>query len=222
MSEFDAANKFYEESKFAEAIAAYQQLVNANSAAPAVYYNLANAYFRKGEKGRAIVNYLRAERLAPRDTEIRLNLQFVRDTVGIGDATSASPWQRILSWLTAGELTAVATMSYWLCFGLLGLGQLRPSLRPRLWLPSWAAAACCVAALGWLVAASRGELSAGHGVVVAPEAVVRLGPLEESQSSHSLHDGVEITILERRQDWLRVRDSKNRIGWIRSAQITTS
>ena len=218
---FDTANKLYEEGKFAEAIPNYLQLLNDGRAAPAIYFNLGNAYFKSGQKGRAIISYLRAERLAPRDPDIRANLQFVRDSIAAGESTAATPWPRIFSWLTLGELSAVAAVCGWLWFGLLGLGQLLPAIAPRIRLPVRLSAVGCVLALGWFAAAARGELSARHGVVVTPEAVVRLGPLEESRSSHSLRDGSEVSILEQRQDWLRVHDGQGRIGWLRSSQIAT-
>ena len=217
--EFDAANKLYEEGNFATAIPAYLQLLRDGSAAPSVYFNLGNAYFKVGLEGRAIVSYLRAARLAPRDAEIRTNLQFVRDRLSPSERLIENPAQRFASWLTVGELTVAASASYWLCFALLGAAQLRPSWRARTLLPCWVSALCCLLAIGWLTVASHGELSAQHGVVVAPEAVVRLGPLDESQSSHSLSDGAEVTILERRPDWLRIRDVQNRTGWLRSTQL---
>lgn len=219
--EFDTANKLYEEGNFVTAISAYLHLTSGGRTAPVVYFNLGNAYFKTGQNGRALQSYLRAARLAPRDREIRANLQFVRDSLGTGESAAENPWQRLVSWLTPGELTLAATIGYWLCFGFLGIGQLRPIWQPRLRLPSWIAGIVCVVALGWLAAASRGELSTRHGIIVAPEAVVRLGPLEASQSSHSLRDGAEVTILETRQDWLRVQDAQKRVGWLRSTQVAT-
>lgn len=70
------ANDFYEEGQFIEAVAVYQALIAQGVDEPVVYYNLGNAYLRLDQLGYAIVNYRRAQQLAPRDQEIVDNLAF--------------------------------------------------------------------------------------------------------------------------------------------------
>src|SRR6266699_3597580 len=84
---FDQANSLYEEGKFTEAAAAYEKMLQQGRASPALYFNLGNAFFKAGQVGRAVLNYRLAERLAPRDPDIRANLKFARSRV----ATSATP-----------------------------------------------------------------------------------------------------------------------------------
>ncbi len=76
---FQSANKLYEENKFAEAASAYQKLVESGKASSALFFNLGNALFKAGQIGRAIVAYREAEQLAPRDPDVRANLQFARN-----------------------------------------------------------------------------------------------------------------------------------------------
>ena len=59
-------------------------------------------------------------------------------------------------------------------------------------------------------------------VVVADEAVVRYGPIDESQSSYTLRDGAEVEVLDRNGDWLQVRDSQRRTGWVKTQQVIVS
>jgi uncharacterized protein YgiM (DUF1202 family) len=56
-------------------------------------------------------------------------------------------------------------------------------------------------------------------VVIAPSAEVRHGPLEESQSAFTAHDGAELQVLDRKGEWLRVEAGSKRAGWIRSEQV---
>ena len=73
-----ATNALYEDGRYEQAARSFQQLVDKGYGDPVLYYNLGNAYFKQGDIGRAILNYLRAERLAPRDDDIRTNLDFAR------------------------------------------------------------------------------------------------------------------------------------------------
>src|SRR5438046_2829373 len=75
---FDAANKLYEQGKFAEAASGYESLVQSNSASPALHFNLGNALFKSGQIGRALLAYRQAEQMTPRDPDVRANLQFAR------------------------------------------------------------------------------------------------------------------------------------------------
>ena len=57
-----ATNALYEDGLYEQAARSYQQLADKGYDDPALYYNLGNAYFKQGDLGRAILNYLRAER----------------------------------------------------------------------------------------------------------------------------------------------------------------
>ncbi|HEU0039111.1 MAG TPA: tetratricopeptide repeat protein, partial [Verrucomicrobiae bacterium] len=70
-SAFDAANRLYEQSKFAEAASAYEKLVQNGAVSPALCFNLGNAFFKASQVGRAIAAYRQAERLTPRDPDVR-------------------------------------------------------------------------------------------------------------------------------------------------------
>ena len=79
------ANALYEESRFSEAAAAYQELLAEHPDEPMLHYNLGNAFFRQqtpGSLGRAVASYLRAFALDPRDADIRHNLKLALGNAG--------------------------------------------------------------------------------------------------------------------------------------------
>ena len=80
-AEFNAANKLYAEGKFAAAADAYQKIFQSGAVSPALYFNYGNAEFKSGNLGRAIAAYRQAAQLAPRDAEVRANLEFARNQV---------------------------------------------------------------------------------------------------------------------------------------------
>src|SRR6266404_4838400 len=106
---FEQANKFYEQSNFTEAAAAYARVIDGGQVSPALYFNLGNALFKSGQIGRAILSYRQAEQLAPRDPDIRANLRFARNRVEGAEAQPAVGWRRLTAHLTVNEWTALAT-----------------------------------------------------------------------------------------------------------------
>jgi SH3-like domain-containing protein len=71
------------------------------------------------------------------------------------------------------------------------------------------------------------HLTVNRAVVIAPEAVVRVGPLDEAKEMHQFRDGTEVELLERKeiatgstnQLWLQVEDASGRTGWLKSETI---
>jgi len=224
---FDAANKLYEQGRFAEAAAAYEKLLDSGQRTETVWFNLGDARFKAGQLGRAIAAYRQAEQLGPRDPAVRFNLQFVRKKATGTESVPGPAWQRAIASLTLNEWAVLTMAGVWLWFGLLGLREARPRLQPIL--SGYTATAGVVAAL--LVActamAANLRFNTLAAVVAVPEAIVRSGPFEEAKALHQFRDGVELTVLDQkdvtvgdqRQTWLQVRDGANRAGWLKGDQV---
>lgn len=224
---FDNANKLYEQGKFAEAATTYEQLLPSAPPSGTLWFNLGNAWFKAGQVGRAIAAYRQAEQLAPRDPAVRFNLQFARKKVSGGDAPAGPAWRRALVALTLNEWTVLASVVLWLWFVLLALREWRPALRQALSGYTATTGAIVLLLTGCAAFAADLRFNTVSAVVIAPEAIVRSGPLEEAKVLHQFRDGVEATVLdqkdvgagEQKQGWLQVQDGANRSGWVKSDQV---
>ena len=225
---FDAANKLYEEGKFADAASRYEQLLQDGPAAVA-YFNLGNAWFKAGQTGRAVAAWRQAERLTPRDPNVRFNLQFARKRVLGNDAPADPLWPRFLRALTLNEWTILATIMLWIWFLLLALRELKPDLR-RVLRGYTAVAGIDVLLVGGCLAAAAALQHRAHpAVVIVPSAIARTGPLDEAKpvKDLSLRDGAEVSVLDqkevtaadKKQLWFQVRDLAGRSGWVKSDQV---
>jgi len=217
-SGFEAANKLYEEGKFADAATAYDRLIQSGQVSAALYFNLGNAWFKSGQMGRAIAAYRRAEQITPRDPDVRANLQFARNQVQ-GPTLPSNAWRRWLGQLTLNEWSALAAVALWALFLLLGVVQWRPSLKATLRAPILVSAAAVVLLGACLGIALYQQRSFMIAVVIKPEAIVRYGWLDVSQTAFSVHDGAELRVLDQNNDWLQVTPGPLRSGWIRRDQV---
>lgn len=217
-SDFAAANKLYAEGKFSDAATLYEKILDAGGQSAALLFNYANAEFKAGNLGRAIAAYRRAALLAPRDAEIRANLQFVRNQVQ-GSTLHESRWRQWLGGLTLNEWTLLAAGAFWLTLLLLAARQLRPAVRARL-----KGATSLLAILTILFGAALTLQAAEHfsrqtAVALSPEVTARSGPFDEAQSAFTARDGAELVVLDRHGDWVQVRDGAGKIGWVKTAQV---
>ena len=217
-SAFEAANKLYEQGKHSEAAANYEKLIQTGWVSAALYFNLGNALFKSGQIGRAIAAYRQAEQLAPRDPDVRANLQFARNQAQ-GPTLSPSRWQRWRGRLSVNEWTLLAASGVWLLLFLLAAGQWRPALKPLLRNYTVAVAVTAGLACACLGEAIYESRFAPLAIVIARNAVARHGPLEESQTAFTAHDGGELRVLDEKDDWLQVTTDPRHIGWLRREQV---
>jgi tetratricopeptide (TPR) repeat protein len=217
-ADFESANKLYEEGKFAQAASAYEKLTQSGQASAALYFNLGNAFFKSGQIGRAIAAYRESQQFNPRDPDLRANLQFARNQTP-SPTLSPSRWQRWLGRLTLNEWTMLAAVSLWLWLLLLAVLQWRPAWRLTLrgyvyCLAAVAAALCVCLVLTW-----HNTRLTRTAIVVANEAPVRYGPLAESPTAFTVHDGAELRVLDQKDEWLQASAGPGRIGWLRRDQV---
>ncbi len=219
------ANQNYQAGNFTDAIANYETLLEAGVNHSAVYYNLGNAYFKQEELGQAILNYRRAEMLAPRDADIALNLQIARaHTVDRLDLDRSQPGlgQIVGQWFTLSEM-ALLLLALWLLICIFICLAIMIPRRRRLW--RWSIAGSSLLLLVGVIAI----LSNLYGTQQFPEAVVLVeevdvtagpGPAADYAVEFNLHAGAEVQIVERRLGWRQIALPGDLRGWVPSDSIT--
>jgi tetratricopeptide (TPR) repeat protein len=220
-SAFDTANNLYYAGKFTEAVAAYENLLYSGQKSVALYFNLGNAYFKSGQIGKAIAIYREAEKITPRDPDIRANLQFARNQIQ-GPTLAPSRGERVLGKLTLNEWTLFAAAAVWLCFLILALREWRPGLKRSLRIYLFVAASAAIFLLACVTLFWLENRSTRTAVVIARDTVVRHGPLEESATAFTVHDGAELRVLDQNNEWLQVAPDPSRVGWLRRDQVLLS
>jgi tetratricopeptide (TPR) repeat protein len=213
-AQFDAANKLYAQNKFVEAATAYEQILTNGTISPVLYFNLGNAHFKAGQTGHAMAAYRQAERLTPRDPDLRANLRFAQNRV-TGPTLKITAWQRGLGTLSLREWTWLAVAGFWITFGLLIARQLKPALAANLKTWTWLSAAASVVLFIFLGLAWSQHQPGRVAIITAAEVTVRNSPFDEAPSSFTANDGAELRVLDQKDDWLQVTDDANRFGWVK-------
>jgi len=217
-TDFSAANKLYAEGKFPAAAAGYDKIIQTGVASPALQFNYGNAEFKSGHLGKAIAAYRHATQLAPRDAEIRANLQFVGNQVQ-GVTLRESRWQNWLGVLTLNEGAMLTAVLFWLTLALFIARQIRPALVTKLKNATWIFLALTVFSATVLGLQAGNHFTKASAVVVTDNATARSGPFDEAQSAFTARDGAELSVLDRRDDWVQVVDGAGKIGWLPVKQV---
>jgi tetratricopeptide (TPR) repeat protein len=220
---FDIANEEYMADNLEDAVSLYQGLLSGSGLKTAdIYYNVGNAYFRLNEYGKAIASYRRALRVAPRDQDILANLRYVRGMVKdkIDQPKSTEMFQEMFFFhyeFNRAESEAIFMCAY-LVAALLATLYLFVKPRALRWLAVAALALALTFGASTLVHAYHAAYP-NEVVVVVDEADIRTGPGDNYIVSFNLHDGAELEVRKRGEDWSQIELPDGRRGWARNAQI---
>ncbi len=206
---FQTGNVYYGEGRFEEAREAFEQAL-AFGHSPAVHFNLGNTWFQKGDAGRAILHYMRAQALRPNDPDIAANLRFVREAAGV-EAPPAQPLAAFAASLPRAAWTALALGGFWTAaFAFLVFPRIaRAGLLSRL-----TGGLALAAALTALLALAADRAHTGLGVVLAPEASLRVAPTSGSPSEATARAGEVAVVRESGERFHNVRFPDGRSGFL--------
>jgi tetratricopeptide (TPR) repeat protein len=215
----ERGNAAYEAADYQAAVALYDSAL-AQVADARLLYNRGNAWFKQGETGRALADFLRARSLAPNDPDIRHNIEFCRSYRADRDLAIPNPLvalaARALRLLDLATVRILTGLLFLLALAALALLLV---FRSHGWL--WPALAlgvlCLYSLLSWL--SWSGEVSPARAIVVQPEVRFRSGPGEDYRDIIVGHDGLEVVVRERRGEWVLVQAPGGEGGWTRQSAI---
>jgi len=218
---FQEANRFYDEGAFAKAIELYETI---DLKTAHVYFNLGNAYFRDGHLGKAILNYLHARQLSPRDPDILANLNFAQTQAGVEEVnTIPSLRKRIIKSIvwsrTVTEWCWTEIVSLWLTISAISLCIALPKTRTFFLTISVVSFLCFLAVTLALVVRSFTDHATPEAVVLTPKTEARFAPMEDATVHFQLVEGTIIRVHEDRGQWLYVERADEKQGWISSTDV---
>ena len=223
---FADANAQYAEGNYAEATAAYEQILASSSAyddpysMAEVYYNLGNSYFKQGELAQSILAYERALRLKPSMKDAKHNLQFAQSRIidNIEDTQSffLSNWLKALRNALSQQTWIILSIAL---FILTLVGFFLFAFSQTIWLRKTAFYTSVVVLLISIVAcANAGSLHQRDSL--RAEAIITQGivnakssPDRSGNDLFTLHEGTKVEITDVIGDWCCVSVGEN-IGWM--------
>ena len=216
---FNSACAAYNAGDYDKAIQQYEQLVSESVVSPAVFFNLGNAYYRKGALGPAIANYERVLQLNPAFDGARENrAKAVRDTKNHLARPAPPDWQEsLLFWHYQLSRRATDTFAvlFWLTlWGALGLRQWRPLRYTRR-----IAIVAGVFALAFGLSAWEKAHPELMAVANADVVHVHYGTNENETVRFDLNEGDRVTVDKRVPGWSRVTTANGERGWAQDADL---
>ncbi len=209
---------------YRKAIRGFLALRDAGVRNAALEYNLGNVYARLGERGRAMLHFLRAAKLAPGDHNVQANLEYTRNLVEphIAPAGEQRVLQQVLFWhYRTSPMTRYRAA---VAFGGVGWALLFGWLwwrRRGIAIGGLIAVVLGMAMVGSLWGELRAQEATPGAVVVGQETHLYLGRSTAADLAFKrpLGPGVELRVLQRVGEWVRVALRNGQTGWLPAEAI---
>lgn len=220
------ANEAYINENYHQAIELYEQIREMQWESSVLYFNLGNAYYQAGQRGKAILNYERALRLNPNDEATRHNLRIAR--AALPERYEQLPQLFFLDWrdgfvrllpVDGWAITLVVlVIALALCAGLFFV------LRNRVLKKSvFVIGLVLLVSLFLSIYATNRQYHFHHvrqeAIVMNPRVTAKSAPGDRGIDVFVIHEGVKVVIQAELMGWYEVRLPNGNVGWINSETI---
>lgn len=223
---WNKANDAYSMGQYESALQDYLAIEEGGDHSYKLYYNIGNAYYKLGIKGKAILYYEKALKLNPAGEDAKINLQIAKlqtlDKIEVVPEFILSTWIKEIRNMLSSNGWAYISIALFVVVALLMLMfKFAPTTGQRKTSFVLACVVMLFAIFAVLFAASlrANANSEDEAVVMVPVSNVKSAPNATGNNLFILHEGSKVEILEEAGKWCRIEISDGRQGWMPMADI---
>lgn len=211
-------NAAFAKGDFPAAIRAYETALAAGPQSAGLYYNLATAQVKAGERAQAALNFRRALMLDPGFADARVSLSEIERSQGV-PAVKESWQSRVAAKVPLNALFISGAVVFWVGAFVLLAGFFRPrKFAPVLTGLILAALGGAVFTVGALADPKLSDRNAG--VIVTSEDVALLSaPADQSATVTKLAPSASVRILGASGEWTYCQTPAGEKGWLLSSSL---
>lgn len=220
------AQDLYAEAKYDTAAVVYQSIIDSGYQSPELYYNLGNTYFKLQEIPSAILYYEKALKLKPSDENIIFNLQLCNSMVP--DRIEGIPRLFFIEWYQS--LYNHFPIDVWakiglILFALFALLLTIYFLSNRIILKKlgfWTAFIfLSFSVFTFFLTYQKYSSFKQHdeAIIFTPSITVKSSPAKSSVDLFVIHEGTKVSILDKVDEWTKIKIQNGSIGWIESENM---
>lgn len=218
---FEKGKEFYKAGNYERAVDAWQTILEQDQHSVALYYNLANAYYKLNQVGPSIYYYEKALELDPEDLDVKNNIAFAQnmrvDVIEPLPKTVFAKWYAQVSGLFSYDGWAISAVVFMFLMVLAFLIYYFAdrSLRKRFYfLGMLACLGLLLFALTMAYSTYSDSQSKQFAIVFDESVNVLSEPTKTGEFSFQLHEGTKVGLRDTDGDWVLIRLIDGKEGWV--------
>ncbi len=215
---YTSANALYKTNQYEQASASYEKVLMQGYHTPEVYYNLGNCYFKLKKTGKAVLNFERANKLAPEDEDIIHNLKLaqlkaVDKLIPVPQLGIVTRWNNFLTsqsskgWGVFALVFLWASLVVFAIYYFLFKNSLLFALCSLLFIFS-------VATVSLAFKQSNAEENSCEAILLVENVNVKSAPDANGTDIFAIHEGIKFQLLDHVGSWTKIRLVDGKVGWI--------
>ncbi|WP_445748468.1 tetratricopeptide repeat protein [Polaribacter sp.] len=223
---FYSANDFYKNEKFDKAIELYHQIESKGTISVELYYNLGNSYYKINKVGPSIYYFEKALKLDPTNEDAQNNLIFAKrlalDNIqeipkNIFQKINANYLQK-LSYNQWAIVSVVFSFLACILFLLFYFAN-SPTIK-RIYFGS-SISSFLLLIICFSITYNQYSFSQNNkeAIVFAETSTVKNAPTFNSEEVFILHEGTKVIVLDRIDNWKKIKLADGKQGWIIAKEI---
>ncbi len=223
---FEQGNQLYKNADYRGAINTYHKIENTGFQSDALYFNLANSYYKLNEVAPSVYYYEKAIKLNPMNEDAKYNLVLAnRLTIDQIDEVPKTLLQRfeanvlhkfsIHQWAVISIVFSVLTALVFLMY-YFSLSSLLKRIFFSLSLVTFSLMLISV-----MIAYAGLDYHKKNqpAIVFSEKAQIKNAPTFNSEDVFTLHEGTKVMVLDEVDDWYKIKLSDGKIGWVRTGVL---
>lgn len=217
-------NMHYRDSNFQSAIHQYEKILNLGFENGALYYNLGNAYFKNGFLGKAILNYLKAKKFIPNDADLISNLHYAQSLIKEPALTIEEPWFKklyisLVNPFSLNLITLICEILYFILSTLIIVFILTKSWKKIINHLIYSILILFIISLSLLYTRYNTTIIQKQAVIISKTIDSKFEPFNDATTFFTLHEGEHVNVVISKKDWVKIKRSDGKQGWIKKISL---
>jgi tetratricopeptide (TPR) repeat protein len=219
-------NDFYKNNQFQLALDEYDKLIRQGYEGTSLYYNIGNAHYRLGKVGYAILYYEKALKYSASDEDVKHNLVLAK--LNIKDKVDELPpffifniWEGMLSSFSISGWTFIVYIIFiLLLIFIVAYFFSNSSTQQRIsFFTGVTFSVLLVLSILFLAVKMNKEFNVKDGIIVENVVTIKSSPDNSSKDEFVVHEGLKVRLEDKVDDWIKIRLTDGKVGWVMEKSI---
>lgn len=220
------ANSLYNENAYDSALAVYENIVEQGYSSATLYYNLGNTYYKLRNYPMAIYYYEKSLKLEPNNDDTKHNIEIAK--LFLTDKIEDVPELFIKTWWK--KLSNLFTINTWSVIALISIGitlicvffyitAKTRILKKSMFYSGIIAIIIMISSFSISFKKNHYINSHNEGIIIVPTITIKSSPSASSVDLFVLHEGSKVKILDKTENWEKIKIANGSVGWLPASAI---